>query len=106
MSPGKLSAQVAHAAVTCVLQMLRKDKKYQEWIKEWEKQGQKKVVLQVGNIEELLNLYNKAISDGLPTCIIKDAGLTELEPGTITCIGIGPAPEELIDEITRTLKLL
>jgi PTH2 family peptidyl-tRNA hydrolase len=32
--------------------------------------------------------------------------MTELPPGTLTVIGIGPAKIEAIDEVTKELKLL
>jgi len=35
-----------------------------------------------------------------------DRGLTEIDPGTITCIGIGPDEERVLDKITGNLKLL
>ena len=41
-----------------------------------------------------------------PPSALKDMGLTQIPPGTITCIGIGPGPTELIDKVTRHLKLL
>lgn len=106
MSSGKLAAQVAHAAVTCVLEMLRSGGRYAEWVRAWEEQGQKKVVLRVQDLESLVRVYEAAVREGLPACIVRDAGLTELEPGTVTCIGVGPAPEELVDRVTGSLRLL
>ena len=38
--------------------------------------------------------------------IITDAGLTEIPAGTKTVLGIGPAPSNLIDQITGDLQLL
>ncbi len=103
MSKGKLAAQVAHAAVSCVLKALEQRR---EWVMEWLKQGQKKVVLKVDNLDDLLKIYDQAKAQGLPVAIIEDAGRTQLEPGTITCVGIGPAPASKIDKITGRLKLL
>ena len=48
----------------------------------------------------------KAKKAKLPCAIIKDAGHTQLEPGTITALAIGPAEEDVIDKITKNLKLL
>lgn len=103
MGKGKLAVQVAHAAVEGYI----KASKYKpEWVKEWLKQGQKKVVVKVGSLEELLNIFNEARKHNLPTSIIKDAGKTQLKPGTITCIVLGPAPSRILDKITGKLKLL
>ena len=37
---------------------------------------------------------------------IMDAGLTQIIPGTITCIGIGPDEDDLLDQITGDYALL
>ena len=36
----------------------------------------------------------------LPTALIRDAGHTVVAPGTITCLGIGPAQVSAIDAVT------
>lgn len=103
MSRGKLAAQVAHAAVAAAFETYRLRR---EWFEEWFNEGQKKVVLKGGAEEDLLFYYNKAKSMGLPAVVIRDAGHTELPPGTLTTVGIGPAPSEFVDRITGSLKLL
>jgi len=103
LSKGKLAVQVAHASVSAV--ELARDR-YREWLSIWLSQGQKKVAVKVKNLSELLEIKSQAESLKLPTVLIVDSGLTELPPGTATCVGIGPAPAALIDKVTGKLKLL
>jgi peptidyl-tRNA hydrolase, PTH2 family len=103
MGKGKLAAQVAHASLAAVEESMRGNR---EWYDEWKEQGQGKVVVKVGSESELSALFKKARTMGLPSSIIHDRGLTQLEPGTATCVAIGPAPSAEIDKITGQLKLL
>ena len=95
---GKMAAQAAHASVGALLKSHRDD------IKKWQEQGMKKVVLKVKDEKELLDYKKKAEDAGLVVSLIEDAGHTVVKPGTITCFGIGPAPEQKIDKITGNLK--
>ena len=102
LEKGKLAGQVAHASVGAYRNAVREKP---EWVKGWEREGEKKVVVWVKDEKELLDLYN-AVKRKLPSILIKDAGLTQLEPGTITCAGFGPAPESEIDPFTGMLTLV
>lgn len=97
---GKLSAQVAHAAVDA---SSKSDKKLVDL---WKKDGGKKIVLKVNDEKELFKYKQMAEDNGLKTALITDAGHTVVEPGTITCLGIGPDEEEKIDGITGKLKMM
>ena len=103
MSTGKKVAQGAHASVMAVDVARRISP---DVLEKWSREGQKKVALKVQTEKELLELYNLARAARLPCAIIQDAGLTELEPGTITAIAIGPAKATEVDKITGQLKLL
>jgi PTH2 family peptidyl-tRNA hydrolase len=92
MSGGKIAVQVAHAAVT-LYQEANKTHKYKKWLKKWLDEGQKKVVVKVQSEVELRDLFMQARKLDLPAVLIQDRGLTQIPPGTITTLGIGPAPE-------------
>ena len=100
MSKGKTAAQVSHASVECVL------RSHKDIVDVWRANGMKKVVLKVDNFEGLKKINMDAEDLGLTTAFIKDAGHTEVEPGTITCLGIGPDDEEKINKITGKLQML
>ncbi len=99
MGQGKIATQSAHASI---MAMEKTDKKI---VDEWKAQGMKKIVLKVGSEQELLELFNRAKRE-LPCALIKDAGLTQIESGSSTALGIGPAEESKIDKFTKELKLL
>ncbi|MAG60410.1 aminoacyl-tRNA hydrolase [archaeon] len=97
---GKLAAQAAHASVEATL---RSDAAI---VREWRSQGMAKIVLKVDNEKQLLSYFQKAKDDGITASLITDAGHTVVEPGTKTCVGIGPDDEHKIDFLTAKLKLL
>ncbi len=99
MGEGKLAAQVAHASLQAYEEA---DGKTQ---REWKGGGQKKVVLQANSESELFEFAEKARLEGVPNAIIRDAGHTELEPGTATTLAVGPATEPAIDAVTGELSL-
>jgi PTH2 family peptidyl-tRNA hydrolase len=103
MGKGKLAAQVAHASLSAAEETMDRRP---NWFGEWKEGGQAKIVLKVQTEETLRELYKKAKAAKLPAALIEDRGLTQLEPGTVTCLGIGPGPEEVLDGITGKLKLL
>lgn len=101
MKKGKMCAQASHASISSFLVAQRKDpSSIGNWL-----DFQKKVCLKVESEKELLDLYN-SVKKELPCALIKDAGRTQVEPGTITALGIGPCPENKIDKYTKHLKLL
>jgi len=103
LSPGKLAAQVAHAAVACALSTKKNNSK---WFNKWQIEGAKKAVVKVECIEDFFSLKEKAEQLKIGAHIIEDAGHTEIPAGTKTILGIGPAPSNIIDQVTGDLALL
>lgn len=100
---GKLAVQASHAAVDCALKAYRNNKPV---LDEWREEGAKKVLLKVDKLDSLF--YFKTIFDQkqITTSLIRDAGKTVLEPGTITVLGAGPEKEEVLDKYIKDLKLI
>jgi PTH2 family peptidyl-tRNA hydrolase len=100
LSKGKAAVQAAHAAILSYERSPLHDRR------NWKNQGQKKVALKVSNLEKLYSVRDDAERLGLPCAIVEDAGLTEIPPGTVTALGIGPARADEIDKVTKDLDLL
>jgi PTH2 family peptidyl-tRNA hydrolase len=100
MSCGKMCAQAAHAS------LLSAEKAAAATRKKWLAEGQKKVVLKAAGERDLFELKSIAEAAGIAAALVQDAGLTEIPPGTVTALGIGPAKAEDMDRITGSLSLL
>lgn len=100
MDKGKLAAQAAHASLEAYKKADADD------VAAWEAEGMKKVVVTASDVKELMAIKELAKEAKLPYAVIRDAGKTQLEPGTVTAMGIGPAEEGRLDRITGRLKLL
>lgn len=100
LSAGKTAVQAAHASILSYEQTKRGDRA------NWLRSGQKKVALRVKSLEDLYLIRDEAKQLGFPFAIVSDAGLTEVPPGTVTSLGIGPSKSTELDKITGDLKLL
>ena len=101
MGRGKIAAQVAHAAVAAVLSGAA-GADFTAWLSD----GQPKVVLKVATEEDLAVVVRDALAAGLPVETVRDAGRTQVTPGTLTCCAVGPAQSQLVDAVTGRLSLL
>jgi peptidyl-tRNA hydrolase, PTH2 family len=103
LTAGKAAVQVAHAAVMLVLQA---QKRRGDNLDRWLEEGQKKIAVVAPTLAEMVERQSRASRQGIPTVWVDDAGLTEVAPGTRTCLGLGPAPSLELDKITGDLALL
>ncbi len=100
MSKGKMAAQVAHASTEATL------KSDDQKVKAWRNKGMKKVVLKVKGESELFKFKEFAKDVGVTSALIRDAGKTQLDPGTITCLAIGPDEVKKVDSVSGELKMM
>lgn len=100
MGKGKIITQCIHAAIGAMRKIEGKV------VGKWGKEGGKKIVLKVNDLQELKKVEEKLKKAKISYFLVKDAGLTQLKRGTITVMGIGPVEETKIDKITGKLKLL
>lgn len=103
MGKGKLAAQCCHASVMSYMQAVKSNK---EIVDHWLKTGQKKIVLKVDDEKIIKKLLQAFEFKKIPCALVNDAGLTQLQPGTITTLGVGPWTSAEINFYTSALKLL
>ena len=114
MKEGKMAAQCCHAAVSCCMKS-REKLCYKVWSmsggakiclktnpsKEWlQSKGGKETAESEDHLAYMYEIQRRAKKAGLTTYLVADAGHTQLVPGTITVLGIGPDDASKIDLIT------
>ena len=103
MGRGKECAQVAHAALG--LHEICRDVDPTS-LDLWGDCGHAKVVLKADDVETMEEVAEQAAQRGIPHIMIADAGRTQIPSGSRTVLGLGPAPQDVLDEITGDFKLL
>ncbi|KAG1715785.1 hypothetical protein ID866_1361 [Astraeus odoratus] len=110
MTSGKIAAQCggmiytySHATLACYKALIKSNPKL---VQHWERTGQAKIALRSSSEDELLELEAFAKSLNLCARSILDAGRTQIAAGSRTVLGIGPAPVDLVNQVTGHLKLL
>ena len=115
MRKGKMVAQGAHASMKVFFDRMTENngsyvisaKQVTEAMNEWMQGSFTKVCVSVNSEQELLDIFNKARSVGIPCSLITDAGKTEFSGvPTKTAVAIGPDEVSKIDKITGDLTLL
>lgn len=114
MTPGKMAAQVTHAALDLVRQNEAANSFYKsvggdsrdDFLAQWLGTGEKVVILQCEDLVEMKALQEKAGHMQLFCSVVRDAGRTEVEPGTQTVVGFGPHYEDVVNQLTGHLQLL
>ncbi|RMZ86291.1 hypothetical protein DV736_g6483, partial [Chaetothyriales sp. CBS 134916] len=105
MTKGKIAAQCGHATLACY-KALAATPAHAPLLRRWEGAGQPKIALQAkGGQDQLETLLGQAISLGLCAKVIRDAGRTQIEAGSMTVLGI-LGPKSVVDQVTGELKLL
>jgi PTH2 family peptidyl-tRNA hydrolase len=97
---GKLAAQVAHAAVGAFVAASTQAQVA------WLQVGMPKIVVYAADADALVQLEARARLQQIPVCLVHDAGRTVIPAGTITCLGLGPAPADTLDPLTGNLPLV
>ncbi len=103
MGRGKIAVQCSHAAVSAAEQARAG---FPAWYRAWMNEGQAKIAMKIRELDSLLELEKGARRFPFPTYLVRDRGLTQVAPGEITCLGIGPAPSLDLDRLTGKLSLL
>lgn len=114
---GKLCAQASHASMKVLLDLMAVehttagiqialDLPHDSALSDWLSGKFTKICVKGDSEAHIKELYEKAKTAGVPCSLILDAGLTEFQEPTYTCIAVGPGWSEDVDKITGGLSLL
>lgn len=103
---GKECAQVAHAASMWLMMLMKLQLKHGGEISftseelDWINGNYRKIVLNCKSEKTLLSVLEKSTEKKLTVYTVHDNGLTEIPPGTVTALAIGPHEESKFEGLT------
>jgi peptidyl-tRNA hydrolase len=100
MPIGKAMVQAAHASTNATVQAIN-DPKTIDWLSDT---LSKKITLKVNSEAQLLKIFNNA-KDLTNAYLVTDVGLTVFSEPTITCCALGPDYPDVLDPLTKRLRL-
>jgi len=100
MSKGKMAAQCCHACLGAY------KRASPAAIKAWSRRGQAKITVKAPDEATLRDVEAHARRAGVPCYLVADAGRTQIAAGSITVLGVGPAPASVLQPITGRFSLL
>lgn len=101
MSPGKMIAQGGHAVVESTLMSDRA--RFRNWKMD---EIQKKIVLGIKSTEKMLNAKEKIEAAGIKVKEIRDLGLTEITPDSLTALAVEILPKAKYEQVFKRYSLL
>ncbi|PWN19645.1 peptidyl-tRNA hydrolase II [Microstroma glucosiphilum] len=114
MDRGKIAVQCSHAALllytlpssstASLTSPLSRD--VARWRSAWQAEGHPALPLRIPDLHSMHALALEAQQRGVPTAIVRDAGRTQVQRGSETVLGIGPAEGRVMDEICGHLDPL
>lgn len=105
MGVGKTAAQVGHAVLGLYCALQGGSVQVISDTATWEVNGGRKVVLQGKDADHLIALQLLATERHIPCHSVMDAGLTQVEEGSLTVLALFGS-DEVLDSLTGELKLL
>ena len=96
-----IRSALPHVAVTASSALVREEREYERFSTAVVNAALLPVVR--GYLERLATGVR---SLGVTAEVIADAGRTQIDPGSLTVLGVGPAPKSLVDQVTGTLTVL
>lgn len=103
MGKGKIAAQCGHGSVGAYERAMQH---CPNLVRAWNNSGCAKIAVKVESEAELMAISRKAKELKFNTCLVRDAGHTQVEPNTKTVLAIGPDEVHKIDQVTSHLRLL
>lgn len=102
LGKGKTGAQISHSAVSLLFQPRFK---LNSLIDRWKSSKDRNIkIWKIDGLKELLSLEKLCISYKINNALIQDAGHTQIDPGTSTCIAVGPLPSIWINILAEEVN--